>query len=110
MIFYILAGMFVDGLAVILLTIPIFFPVVLQLNLDPIWFGVLVVMTVEIGLISPPIGMICFIMNNMVKDIGLVNIYKGVLPFMCADFVRLTLLVAFPGIALFLVKYMGFAS
>ena len=110
MIFYILAGMFVDGLAVVLLTVPIFFPVVLQLGLDPIWFGVLVVMTVEIGLISPPIGMICFIMNNMVKDIGLVNIYKGVLPFMGADFVRLTLLVAFPGISLFLVNYMGFAS
>ena len=67
-------------------------------------------MTVEIGLISPPIGMICFIMNNMVKDIGLVNIYKGVLPFIGADFVRLTLLVAFPGISLFLVNYMGFAS
>lgn len=110
MIFYILAGMFVDGLAVILLTVPIFFPVILQLGLDPIWFGVLIVMTVEIGLISPPIGMICFIMNNMVKDIGLINIYKGVLPFMAADFVRLTLLVMYPGLALFLVKYMGFGT
>lgn len=110
MIFYILAGMFVDGLAVILLTVPIFFPVVLQLGLDPIWFGVLMVMTVEIGLISPPIGMICFIMNNMVKDIGLINIYKGVLPFMGGDFVRLSLLVAFPDLALFVGRFMGFTS
>ena len=110
MIFYIIAGMLVDGLAVILLTIPIFYPVVLQLGFDPIWFGVLVVMTVEIGLISPPIGMICFVINNMVKDIGLVNIYKGVLPFMGADLIRLGLLLFFPGIALFMVKFMGFAT
>jgi len=106
MAFYILAGMFVDGLAVILLTIPIFFPVVVQLGFDPIWFGVLIVMTVEIGLISPPIGMICFIMNNMVRDISLPQIYKGVLPFMGADFVRLALLLFFPEIALFLVHTM----
>lgn len=106
MIFYILAGMFVDGLAVILLTIPIFYPVILTLGLDPIWFGVLIVTTVEIGLISPPIGMICFVMNNMVRDIGLVNIYKGVLPFMTADLIRLALLMFFPGIALFLVRTM----
>lgn len=110
MLFYIIAGMFVDGLAVVLLTIPIFYPVVLELGFDPIWFGVLIVMTVEIGLISPPIGIICFIINNMVKDIGLVNIYKGVLPFICADFIRLTLLLLFPGLSLFLVKYMGFAN
>jgi C4-dicarboxylate transporter DctM subunit len=105
--FYILAGMFVDGLAVILLTIPIIFPVVVQLGFDPIWFGVIVVTTVEIGLISPPIGIICFIMNNMVPDIGLANIFKGVLPFMGSDMVRLTILMAFPEIALYLVHSMG---
>jgi C4-dicarboxylate transporter DctM subunit len=110
MVFYILAGMFVDGLAVILLTIPIFYPVILDLGFDPIWFGVLVVMTVEIGLISPPIGMICFIMNNMVRDIGLVNIYKGVLPFMAADFIRLSLLVAFPALALWIPNTIGWAA
>ena len=110
MLFYIIAGMFVDGLAVVLLTIPIFYPVVLELGFDPIWFGVLIVMTVEIGLISPPIGIICFIINNMVKDIGLMNIYRGVLPFICADFIRLALLLFFPGISLFLVKFMGFGS
>ena len=107
LIFYILAGMFVDGLAVVLLTIPIIFPVIVELGFDPIWFGVIVVTTVEIGLISPPIGIICFVINNMTPDIGLVNIFKGVMPFILSDLVRLTLLMIFPGIALFLVQTMG---
>jgi tripartite ATP-independent transporter DctM subunit len=107
LVFYILAGMFVDGLAVVLLTIPIIFPVVVELGFDPIWFGVIVVTTVEIGLISPPIGIICFVVNNMVPDIGLVNIFKGVMPFILSDLVRLTLLMTFPSIALFLVHTMA---
>jgi len=104
--FYILAGMFVDSLAVVLLTIPIIYPVVVGLGFDPIWFGVIVVTTVEVGLISPPIGIIVFIINNMVPDIGLANVFKGVLPFIASDFVRLTLLMLFPQIALFLVQSM----
>lgn len=104
--FYILAGMFVDGLSVVLLTIPIIFPVVVELGFDPIWFGVVVVTTVEIGLISPPIGIICFIINNMVPNIGLANIFRGVMPFIASDFVRLALLMMFPQIALFLVQTM----
>jgi tripartite ATP-independent transporter DctM subunit len=107
LIFYIIAGMFVDSLAVVLLTIPIVYPVVVELGFDPIWFGVIIVTTVEVGLISPPVGIICFIINNMAPDIGLVNIFKGVLPFIGSDFVRLTLLMLFPGIALFLVHSMG---
>jgi len=81
-----------------------------ELGFDPIWFGVFIVMTVEIGLISPPIGIICFIINNMVKDISLVQIYKGVIPFMFADFTRLFLLLFFPAMALFLVERMGYAN
>ena len=104
--FYILAGMFVDGLSVILLTIPIIFPVVVGLGFDPIWFGVIIVTTVEIGLISPPIGIICFIINNMAPDIGLARIFKGVMPFIGSDIVRLALLMIFPQIALFLVETM----
>jgi C4-dicarboxylate transporter, DctM subunit len=110
MLFYILAGMFVDGLAVILLTIPIFYPVVIHLGFDPIWFGVLIVMTVEIGLISPPVGMICFIMNNMVSDIGLMNIFKGVMPFIAADIVRLSLITFIPPLALILPRTMGWTG
>ena len=105
--FYIVAGMFVDSLAVVLLTVPIFFPVVTNLGFDPIWFGVIVVVTVEVSLISPPVGMICFVMNNMVPDIGLVNIYRGALPFIAADMIWLALLLAFPSMALFLVNHMG---
>jgi C4-dicarboxylate transporter, DctM subunit len=105
--FYIIAGMVVDEIAMVLLTIPIFFPIVTGLGFNPVWFGVLVVVTVEIGLIAPPVGIICFIMNNMVPDIGLVNIYKGAMPFVIADLVWLALLVAFPQISLFLVQYMG---
>jgi len=104
--FYIVAGMFVDGLSVVLLTIPIIFPVVVGLGFDPIWFGVIIVTTVEIGLISPPIGIICFIINNMAPDIGLARIFKGVMPFIGSDIVRLALLMLFPQIALFLVESM----
>jgi tripartite ATP-independent transporter DctM subunit len=107
LVFYIVIGMFVDELAIILLTIPIFFPIVVDLGFDPVWFGVLVVVTVQIGLIAPPVGIICFIMNNMVPDIGLVNIYKGAMPFVIADLFWLALLVAFPSLSLFLVKLMG---
>ena len=105
--FYIVAGMFVDELAMMLLTIPIVFPIVTGLGFDPVWFGILVVVTIQIGLICPPVGIICFIMNNMVPDIGLVNIYKGAIPFIIADLVWLALLVAFPSISLFLVKVIG---
>ncbi len=110
MLFYILAGMFVDGLSVILLTIPIFYPVVVHLGFDPIWFGVLIVMTAEIGLISPPVGMICFIMNNMVTDIGLGNIFRGVMPFICADIVRLSIVTFIPPVALILPQTMGWTG
>jgi C4-dicarboxylate transporter, DctM subunit len=105
--FYIVAGMFIDELAIILLTIPIVFPIVTGLGFDPVWFGVLVVVTVQIGLIAPPVGIICFIMNNMVPDIGLVNIYKGALPFVLADLLWLALLVAFPSLSLLLPGLMG---
>jgi tripartite ATP-independent transporter DctM subunit len=105
--FYIIAGMFVDELAIILLTIPIVFPIVVGLGFSPIWFGVLVVVTVQIGLIAPPVGIICFIMNNMVPDIGLVNIYKGAMPFVIADLIWLAMLIAFPALSLFLGSAVG---
>jgi tripartite ATP-independent transporter DctM subunit len=104
--FYIVAGMVVDEIAMVLLTIPIFFPIVTNLGFDPVWFGVLVVVTVQIGLIAPPVGIICFVMHNMVPDIGLVNIYKGAMPFVIADLIWLALLVAFPALSLYLVKLM----
>jgi C4-dicarboxylate transporter, DctM subunit len=74
---------------------------------DPIWFGVLVVVTVQIGSIAPPVGIICFVMDNMVPDIGIVDIYKGATPLVIADIAWLALRVAFPWLSLFLVKLMA---
>lgn len=106
MIVYILLGMVMDELAIISLTIPVFFPIVMALGLDPIWFGVLIVTIAEIGLISPPVGLNLFIVNALVPKVGLGNVYRGVAPFVVADVVRLAILMAFPGIALWLPSIM----
>jgi len=104
MLGYLLAGTFIDEVATMLLTVPILYPVVVQLGFDPVWFGVLVVTTATIGMIAPPVGIICFILNSMVRDISLMTIYRGVMPFVAADLVRLSLLVAFPAITLVLTR------
>ena len=104
---YLLAGTFIDEVATMLLTVPILHPVVVGLGFDPVWFGVLVVTTATIGMIAPPVGIICFILNSMVREIGLMTIYRGVMPFVAADLVRLALLVAFPAITLILPRTMS---
>jgi tripartite ATP-independent transporter DctM subunit len=104
---YLAAGTFIDEVATMLLTVPILHPVVVQLGFDPVWFGVIVVTTATIGMIAPPVGIICFILNSMVRDISLMTIYRGVMPFVAADLIRLALLVAFPAIALFLPRTMS---
>ena len=104
---YLLAGTFIDEVATMLLTVPILHPVVVGLGFDPVWFGVLVVTTATIGMIAPPVGIICFILNSMVREIGLMTIYRGVMPFVAADLVRLALLVAFPAITLILPRSMS---
>jgi tripartite ATP-independent transporter DctM subunit len=103
---YILLGTFLDELAMILLTLPIFYPVVTRLGFDPIWFGVIVVLVVEMGMISPPVGMTMFIVKGIAPDIPMQTIFKGVLPFVIAVAVMMALLVAFPEIALFLPRLM----
>jgi tripartite ATP-independent transporter DctM subunit len=104
---YLAAGTFIDEVATMLLTVPILHPVVVQLGFDPVWFGIIVVMTATIGMIAPPVGIICFILNTMVREIPLMKIYRGVLPFVAADLVRLALLLAFPAIALVLPRTMS---
>jgi tripartite ATP-independent transporter DctM subunit len=99
---YLLAGTFVDELATVLLTVPILFPVVVHLGFDPLYFAVLVVMTTTIGLYAPPVGIICFILRSIARDISLMQIYKGTLPMLAADIIRLILLVAFPALSLWL--------
>ncbi|HSC00561.1 MAG TPA: TRAP transporter large permease subunit [Burkholderiaceae bacterium] len=101
---YVVLGTAMEELSMVLLTMPVFFPVVVQLGFDPVWFGIIVVMVVELGLITPPIGMNVFVMGGVARDIPLKTIFRGIVPFLYADFVRLALLILFPGIALFLLK------
>jgi C4-dicarboxylate transporter DctM subunit len=104
---YLLLGCLMDAMAMIILTVPIIFPVILQLGFDPIWFGIIIVMTVELGLIHPPVGMNVFVIKSVVKDVSFTTIFKGVLPFVATDLIRLVILIAFPMIALWLPQRMG---
>ena len=99
---YFILGAVMDELAMILLTVPIVFPAMTQLGFDPVWFGVIIVMAVTFGMICPPVGMNVFVIHSIAPDIGLARIYRGTMPFILADLVRLVLLCAFPGLALWL--------
>ncbi|RJP21791.1 MAG: TRAP transporter large permease [Candidatus Omnitrophota bacterium] len=101
-LFYLISGCFVDALALILLTIPIFYPVVMALQYDPIWFGVIIVVVTQMGVISPPVGVCVYVVSGIERDIPLQTVFKGALPFLLALIVAAILLVAFPGISLFL--------
>lgn len=102
MLMYLVLGCLMDALAMIILTVPIIFPVVVALGFDPIWFGVIIVMTVELGLIHPPVGMNIFVIKSVVEDVKISTIFYGVLPFIITDILRLILLIAFPMLALWL--------
>lgn len=103
LVIYLILGCVIDALAMILLTIPIFYPVVVGvLGYDPIWFGVIIVMVVALGVITPPVGMNVFIIKGVVKDLPVETIFKGVWPFVIALFVCIGLLILFPAIATFL--------
>jgi C4-dicarboxylate transporter DctM subunit len=99
---YLVLGTFMEELSMILLTIPIFYPVVTMLGFDPIWFGIVIVLVVEMGMISPPVGMTMFVVKGIAPDIPMGTIFKGVLPFWGIVALLAILLVAFPQIALFL--------
>lgn len=110
MIFYVILGCVMDEMSMILLTVPVIFPVILGLDffgLPPtdkaLWFGVLILTVCAIGMIFPPVGLNVYIMNGLAKDVPMTETYKGVVPFLVTDFIRLALLIAFPGIALWLV-------
>ncbi|MEQ8968362.1 MAG: TRAP transporter large permease [Azospirillaceae bacterium] len=107
---YLVFGCVMDSLSMILLTIPVFFPIVMALDfgLTPeqtaLWFGIIVLIVVEVGLITPPVGMNLFVINAMSDGVPIGQTYRGALPFIASDVVRVTLLVVFPGITLFLVE------
>ena len=102
MVMYLVLGCLMDAMAMIILTIPIIFPVIVALGFDPIWFGVIIVMTVELGLIHPPVGMNVFVIKSVVQDVSFSTIFKGVIPFIVTDIIRLIVLIAFPILALWL--------
>lgn len=97
---YLVLGAIMDELAILLLTIPIVFPVITTLGFDPIWFGVVIVMTTTLGLITPPVGMNVFVLNSIARDLSLGTIYRGVAPFILADVVRLLIIIAVPWLSL----------
>ena len=106
MVMYLILGCLMDAMAMIILTVPIIFPVVTALGFDPIWFGIIIVMTVELGLIHPPVGMNVFVIKSVIPDVSFSSIFKGVLPFIATDILRLIILIAFPIIALWLPSLM----
>jgi tripartite ATP-independent transporter DctM subunit len=106
-VFLLVIGSVLDGLALMLLTTPILLPLVAELGLSPIWFGIFLVRAMEIGFVHPPIGMNLYVIQGVAKDVPLARIFKGVLPFLAADLVHLTLLVVFPVIALGLPQWLG---
>ncbi len=114
LLIYIFLGCVMDSLAMILLTIPIFYPIVMGLDFwgmsvpdKSLWFGILALMVVEIGLVHPPVGMNIYIINRLAKDVPVMETFKGVVPFLISDLLRIILLVFFPVISLYLVHTFG---
>lgn len=101
-LFYLVAGCFVDALALVLLTVPIFYPVVFNLGYDPIWFGVIIVVVTQMGVISPPVGVNVYVVAGMERDIPLTTVFRGAMPFLLALTVAAVILVLIPQISLFL--------
>jgi TRAP-type C4-dicarboxylate transport system permease large subunit len=103
---YLVLGCVMDSLAMILITIPIFWPIIaaLDFGLQPddlkLWFGIITLMVVEIGLITPPVGLNVFVINSLAKDVPLLETFRGVAPFLMSDAVRVTLIILFPPISL----------
>ncbi len=106
MLIYVVLGTVMEELTMVLLTIPLFFPIVTALGFDPVWFGVLIVMIVQIGLISPPVGMNLFVLNALLPGVGLGQIFRGCWPFVAVMILMLALLIAFPPLSLWLPSLM----
>nr|WP_163501774.1 TRAP transporter large permease [Halomonas socia] len=103
LLMYFVLGMFMDSIAMLVITVPVVFPIITMLGIDPIWFGILTVLTVELGLVTPPVGMNVFVIKAMAPHVKLGEIYRGVAPFIVADLLRLVLLLAFPVLTLWLI-------
>jgi tripartite ATP-independent transporter DctM subunit len=110
LLLYVFLGCLMDSMAMILLTIPVFFPVIMTLDFGmsaeetAIWFGILTLIVVEVGLITPPVGLNVFIINKIAGNVKISETFKGVLPFLFSDFIRVVLLFSFPGLTLFMLR------
>ena len=107
LLIYIVLGCVFESLSMLLLTVPIFFPLVTSLGFDPVWFGIIVVVVTEISLITPPVGLNVFVLKGVVGDVSTKTIFQGVTPFWVVDIIRLILLVAIPSLVLYLPNTMG---
>jgi len=108
MLIYFVGGFFMDSMAMIVVTVPIFFPIVTRLGLDPIWFGVMIVLIGEMGVITPPVGVNVFVIKGIAPDIPLYKIFRGIFPFLWAIVLLAILLMFFPKIATFLPNLMSY--
>jgi tripartite ATP-independent transporter DctM subunit len=106
MLIYVVLGTVMEELTMVLLTIPLFFPIVVALGFDPVWFGVLIVMVIQIGLISPPVGMNLFVINTLLPNVGLMAIFRGTWPFVAMQIVALVILLMVPQLSLWLPSFM----
>ena len=106
LLFYVVLGMFMDAIGMLLLTLPVVYPAVIALGYDPIWFGIVVVKMAEICLITPPIGLNCFVVNGVRPDIPLTTVFRGIMPFFLADVATVGLFLAFPDIILWVPRLM----
>jgi C4-dicarboxylate transporter DctM subunit len=105
---YIIAGCFMDSLALIMLTVPILFPLVMKLGFDPIWFGVIIVLVTDIGVITPPVGINVFVIKGVVPDVPIAEIFKGTVPFLIGMVAITILIVFFPIIATWLPSFTSY--
>ncbi len=103
---YLIGGCFIDALALIMLTIPIFYPIIQDLGYDPIWFGIIIVLVTQMGVITPPVGINVYVVNGIAQNVPLETIFKGVIPFLIALIVGTGFLVAFPQIVMWLPNLM----
>ena len=106
LLFYIVIGMFMNALPALVLTVPLFYPIAMSAGFDPVWFGVLVVVMVELGVVTPPIGVNVFAIASMTSDVSMYQIFRGVFPFWVAYLVLILLIILFPQISLFLPSLM----
>ena len=107
--FYLVMGCLMDSLSMILLTVPVFFPTMMALDFgllpeqQAMWFGIISLVVVEMGLITPPVGMNLFVISSMAKDIPMTQIFRGTVPFIAAEFTRIAILISFPALSYWLV-------